>query len=55
MRNTTLFLHTGMLLEEFRHRAEQLDAFVFEKLELVKTMELLARLDQTEAQPRCSP
>jgi chemotaxis response regulator CheB len=41
---TTVFLHTGLVRDHVRERARELDLYVFEKLELVKSLELLARV-----------
>jgi DNA-binding NarL/FixJ family response regulator len=41
---TVVLLHTGELRSGVRERASELGFFVFEKLELVKSLELLERL-----------
>jgi chemotaxis response regulator CheB len=46
---TVVLLHTRNLDEELRDRADALDLFVFEKLDLVKSLEVLDRLGQVES------
>jgi DNA-binding NarL/FixJ family response regulator len=51
---TDLLLHTGMLVDDRRRRAEQLNLRVLDKLELARTIELLARVRRTR-RPRRDP
>jgi DNA-binding NarL/FixJ family response regulator len=41
---TELFLHTGILVDDRRRRGEQLNLGVFDKLELARTVDLLAQV-----------
>jgi DNA-binding NarL/FixJ family response regulator len=41
---TDLVLHTGMLVDDRRRKAEQLNLRVFDKLELARTIELVAQV-----------
>lgn len=41
---TDLFLHTGMLVDERRRQAEQLNLRMFDKLELTQTIESVVRV-----------
>jgi CheY-like chemotaxis protein len=44
---TDLLLHTGMLVDDRRRRAEQLNLQLFDKLELARTIESLVRIRRT--------
>jgi DNA-binding NarL/FixJ family response regulator len=46
---TKLFLHTSMLVDERRRRAEQLDLRVFDKLELAQTVDRVSRAGRIHA------
>ena len=48
---TTVLLHTGQLHEELLVRADAVDLFVFEKLDLVKSLELLGQLRAVDQPP----
>jgi DNA-binding NarL/FixJ family response regulator len=49
---TDLFLHTSLLVDERRRRAQQLDLRVFDKLELARTVDSVAKARRTSGPRR---